>query len=101
MKKVFVLFAFASALVLTSCGGGKPDVNDADAVATYMCDKTKEMMDLAKDLEGNKDKIAALEKEMEEFEKELDEAHKEDKDEFGDKVEKSFKDNCDIKIPGM
>ena len=62
MKKAFVLFAFAAAaMTFTACGGGEPDLNNPEAVATYMCDKTKDMMEFAKDLEGNKDKIEALE----------------------------------------
>lgn len=98
MKKVFVLFAFVATVVLTSCGGGKPDLGDADAVAKYMCDKTKEMMSLAKDLEGNASKIEALDKEMEAFEEEIEQHHKDGEKAFQEKVQEAFKKNCDIDL---
>jgi hypothetical protein len=98
MKKVFVLFAFAAALTFTACGGGKPDLDNPEAVAKFMCDKTKEMMELAKDLEGNKDKIEALDKEMQAFEEEIEQHHKDGEKEFEGKVQEAFKKVCDIDL---
>lgn len=98
MKKVFVLFAFAAALTFTACGGGKPDLDNPESVAKFMCDKTKEMMDLAKDLEGNKDKIEALDKEMQAFEEEIEQHHKDGEKEFEGKVQEAFKKVCDIDL---
>ncbi|MEM0997322.1 MAG: hypothetical protein AAGN35_09600 [Bacteroidota bacterium] len=99
MKKAFVLFAFAAAaMTFTACGGGEPDLNNPEAVATYMCDKTKDMMEFAKDLEGNKDKIEALDKEMQAFEEKIEAAHKDDEQEFQEKVQEAFKKVCDINL---
>ena len=98
MKKVFVLLAFVATVALTSCGGGKPDLDDPKAVASYMCDKTKEMMELAKDLEGNAGKIEAMEKEIEAFEEEIEQHHKDGEKAFEEKVQAAFKDVCDINL---
>lgn len=94
MKKVFVLFTFAAALFITSCGGGKPDLKDANAVAKYTCDKMKEMMGYMSDPEGNKSAIEALAKEMEEMEEEIEQIHKDGEKEFEDKVEAELKKVC-------
>jgi hypothetical protein len=94
MKKAFIAFAMVAALMLSACGGGKPNLDDPKAIAKFNCDKMKEMMALMKDPVANAGKIEDISKEMEAFEKEFEEHHGAKSKEMEQKVEESLKEVC-------
>lgn len=81
-------------LMLSACGGSTPNLDDPKAIAKFNCDKMKEMMSLLGDAEGNKDKIEAIGKEMEEFEKKFEAHHGAKAEEMEGKVEEALKTEC-------
>jgi hypothetical protein len=94
MKKGLIAFAMLATLVLSACGGGKPNLDDPKAIAKFNCDKMKEMMDYMKDPVANASKIEAISKEMEEFEKEFKAHHGDKSEEMEGKVEEALKTEC-------
>jgi major membrane immunogen (membrane-anchored lipoprotein) len=94
MKKAFFAFAMVAALMLTACGGGKPNMDDPKSIAEFNCKKMKEMMDLMKDPVANAGKIEGISKEMEDFEKEFKEHHGAKSEEMEKKVEESLAVVC-------
>ncbi len=91
MKKGLFAFALLAILVLSACGGSKPDLDDPKAIAKFNCDKMKEMMSLINDPVANAGKIEAIGKEMEEFEKKFEEHHGAKSEEMQGKVEEALK----------
>jgi hypothetical protein len=94
MKKSLLAFSFAAMLLLTACGGGKPNMDDPKAIAEYNCEKMKEMMSLMKDPIANASKIEAIGTEMEAFEKEFEAHHGDKADEMQGKVRDALKEVC-------
>lgn len=94
MKNLLIAFAMVATLLLSACGGGKPNLDDPAAIAKFNCDKMKEMMDLMKDPVANSAKIEGIAKEMEEFEKEFEKHHGDKSKEMEAKVEESLKTVC-------
>jgi major membrane immunogen (membrane-anchored lipoprotein) len=94
MKKALIAFAMVATLLLSACGGGKPNLDDPKAIAKFNCDKMKEMMELMKDPVANASKIEGIAKEMEEFENEFEKHHGDKAEEMEDKVEESLKEVC-------
>ncbi len=85
--------AIVATMMLTSCGSG-PDLDDPKSIATWNCDKMKEMMDLIKDPVANASKIEALGTEVEAMEKDFKEHHGAKADEMQEKVEEALKEVC-------
>ena len=94
MKKGLFAFALLATLVLSACGGSKPDLDDPKAIAKFNCDKMKEMMSLINDPVANAGKIEAIGKEMEEFEKKFEEHHGAKSEEMQGKVEEALGTEC-------
>lgn len=94
MKKASIAFALLATLVLSACGGGKPNLDDPKSIAKYQCDKMKEMMGFINDPVANASKIEAITKEVEEFEKEFKEHHGDKSEEMEGKVEEAMKTEC-------
>lgn len=94
MKKAFFAFAIMATLVLSACGGGKPNLDDPKAIAKFNCDKMKEMMGLMGDPVANASKIEAIGKEMEAFEKDFKAHHGDKSEEMEAKVEEALKTEC-------
>lgn len=94
MKKSLIAIALMGALLLSACGGSKPNLDDPKAIAEYNCAKMKEMMDLLGDPVGNASKIDAITKEMEDFEKSFKEHHGDKAEEMSGKVEENLKTVC-------
>lgn len=94
MKKAFIAFAMVAALLLSACGGGKPNLDDPKAIAKYNCDKMTEMIGYMKDPVANAAKIESISKEMEDFEKAFNEHHGDKAEDMEKKVQENMKDVC-------
>lgn len=98
MKKSLFFLAFAAMILFSACGGGKPDIEDPEAVAKWMCDKSKELIELSAKPEENEKAMEKIQEEMEELEEDIEQHHKANEREFEDKVEEAFKKVCDVDL---
>jgi hypothetical protein len=94
MKKAFGAILLGSMIFLSACGGGKPNLDDAAAVAKYSCGKLKEVIDLMKAEKPDENKIVKISEEMESFDKELRAHHGDKYSEFEVKFEAEIKKTC-------
>ena len=83
-----------AALLLSACGGGKPNLDDPKSIAAFNCKKMKEMMELMGDPTANAGKIEAIGKEMEKFESDFNAHHGAKSSEMESKVEEAMKTEC-------
>lgn len=102
MKKGLIAFAMLVTLVLSACGGGKPNLDDAKSIAKFECSRMQELMDLMSDstkdaatnAANNEARIDAISKEMDDFEKEFKAHHGDKASEMEAKVEEALKLEC-------
>ncbi len=94
MKKALIAFSMVAMLVLSACGGGKPNMDDPKAIAKFNCEKMTEMMDYLKDPVANTSKIDAISKEMEDFEKAFNEHHGDKAEAMEKQIQTAMKEVC-------
>lgn len=99
MRTVIALLIAFSALLPLSCTPPGPDISNPEAMASYLCQRTKDVMDAAK--EGNKDLENQILTEMEQLEEKMRNHHQDGFGEFQQKIGESLKSTCKIAAPNF
>ena len=88
-------------ILVVGCSG-KPDLDDPQAVADYICAQTKEIQDFAmQDMADEKrdEGVIEFQTNMRKFENDLRLHHGENFNDFNSKVEEIFVGECQLDVP--
>jgi hypothetical protein len=94
VQHIILTAALALLLGLSSCGNGKPNTDDPTEYAKWVCEKSREFVELSNEPLTNAKKMLALANEMGAADREFEEKHKDNLAESKAKKEAAIKEFC-------
>lgn len=99
MRTLLYILLMGGLPFLISCQPQGPDLNDPMAMADYLCQRTRDIIDAAQ--KGDKLREDEILTEMETLEEQMKALHQDDFDDFEAELGKCLKSNCKVAAPNF